>query len=197
MTRTATSRAAMTSVATTSSGGSRLRVAARWMVTFAGFPLGGFLAELLVGPVDGIGAALIGGLLTGAVVGAAQWWGLGSINGRPAPVTWIGVTAIGFMVGLGIGAATVGYQTTLSSLIIQGAICGLVVGAAQAFTLRPQLRRLALAWPPTVAASWAIAWAVTTSIGVQVDLQFTVFGSAGAIVATALTAPLPFILRRR
>ena len=73
MTRTATSRTAMTSAATTSSGGSRLRVAARWMVTFFGFPLGGFLAELLVGPVDGIGAALIGGLLTGAVVGAAQW----------------------------------------------------------------------------------------------------------------------------
>ena len=31
---------------------SPLRTVARWMVTFVGFPLGGFAADLLVGPVD-------------------------------------------------------------------------------------------------------------------------------------------------
>jgi hypothetical protein len=43
---------------------------------------------------------------------------------------------------------------------------------------------------------WAIGWAVTTSIGVQVDEQFTVFGSAGAIVVTAITAILPVLTSR-
>jgi hypothetical protein len=37
---------------------------------------------------------------------------------------------------------------------------------------------------------------VTTSIGVQVDDQFSVFGSAGAVVATVLTAVLPLVLHR-
>ena len=42
------------------------RTIARWMVSFAGFPLGGFAAFLLIGPVDSLGRALVGGLLTGA-----------------------------------------------------------------------------------------------------------------------------------
>ena len=186
-----------TSPSTTSSRSSRLRTIGRWMVTFTGFPLGGFAAELLVGPVDGRVAALIGGLMTGAFIGAVQWWGLGSGHGRPAAAGWIAATAMGFMVGLGIGAAAVGYNTGLESLVIQGAICGLAVGIAQALVLRPRLGRLALAWPPALAAIWAIGWAVTTSVGVRVDLQFTVFGSAGAIVVTALTVVLPLSLNRQ
>ena len=186
-----------TSPSTTSARTARLRTAARWMVTFTGFPLGGFAAELLVGPVDSITTALIGGLITGVFIGAVQWWGLGSGHGRPAPAVWIAATAIGFIVGLGVGAAAVGYGTSLGSLVMQGAICGFAVGIAQALVLRARLGRLALAWPPALAAIWAIGWAVTTSIGVQVDLQFTVFGSAGAIVVTALTVVLPLSLNRQ
>jgi hypothetical protein len=100
------------------------------------------------------------------------------------------ITATGFMVGLGIGAATVGYATGLGSLVIQGAICGLAVGVAQALVRRIRIGLLTLAWRPALAAIWANGWAVTTSIGVQVDLQFAVFGSAGAIVVTGLTAVL-------
>lgn len=185
-----------TSPSTTPTRSSRLRTVGRWMVTFTGFPLGGFTAELLVGPVNSITAALIGGLITGVFVGAVQWWGLGSGPGRPAPAAWIAATATGFMVGLGVGAATVSYDTGLGSLIIQGAICGLAVGVAQGIVLRTRFGLLTLAWPPALAAIWAIGWAVTTSIGVQVDLQFTVFGSAGAIVVTALTAVLPLTLNR-
>ncbi|MFC4943540.1 hypothetical protein [Pseudonocardia sp. GCM10023141] len=48
----------------------RLRRAARWMVTFAGFPLGGLAAMLLVGPVDGPWPALAGGALTVTVLTA-------------------------------------------------------------------------------------------------------------------------------
>ena len=145
-----------TSPSTTPTRSSRLRTVGRWMVTFTGFPLGGFTAELLVGPVNSITAALIGGLIT----------------------------------------ATVSYDTGLGSLIIQGAICGLAVGVAQGIVLRTRFGLLTLAWPPALAAIWAIGWAVTTSIGVQVDRQFSGFGSAGAIVVTALTAVLPLTLNR-
>ena len=33
---------------------------------------------------------------------------------------------------------------------------------------------------------WALGWTVTTSIGVDVERQYVVFGSAGAIAVTAL-----------
>jgi hypothetical protein len=44
---------------------------------------------------------------------------------------------------------------------------------------------------------WAAGWAITTSAGVRVEDQFTVFGSSGAVVVTTLTALLPFSLIRR
>ena len=74
-----------TTPSTTSTRSSGLRTAARWMVTFVGFPAGGLVAELVVGPVDSIAAALIGGLITGVFIGAAQWWGLGSSQRPPRP----------------------------------------------------------------------------------------------------------------
>jgi hypothetical protein len=174
------------------------RSAARWMATFAGFPLGGLAAKLVSGPVDSLPAALLGGLITGAVLGAAQAWGLGG-TGRSGPLAsrWIAATAIGLMVGLGVGAASVGYGTSLGSVVIQGTICGLAVGTVQALLLRPQLGRLALAWPPALAAIWALGWVVTVSAGVQVGEQFTVFGSSGAIVVTTLTAVVPVVINSR
>jgi hypothetical protein len=172
----------------------RIRTAGRWLVTFIGFPLGGLSAELIAGPVDGVSAALLGGLITGAILGAVQAWGLG--RNRPAVGQWIVATAIGLMVGLGIGAAAVDYSTDLAALVVQGAICGICVGAAQALVLRPQLGRPAFAWPLALAAIWAAGWAITTSIGVQVGDQFTVFGSSGAVVVTALTVVLPLAVNR-
>ena len=38
--------------------------------------------------------------------------------------------------GLGVGAAAVGYGTSLGDLVVQGALCGLAVGGAQGFVLR-------------------------------------------------------------
>ena len=174
---------------------STLRVFLRWMVSFAGFPLGGVAAIALTGPVDDLTAALTGGLATGAVLGAVQAWALG--GNRPNPIAWIVATSLGLMVGLGLGASLVDFDTSLSALVIQGAVCGAFVGAAQAVVLMPRVGAVALAWPAALAAIWAAGWAITTSIGVQVDEQFTVFGSAGAVVATALTAVLPLHLNRR
>lgn len=170
------------------------RIILRWMVSFAGFPLGGVAAIALTGPVDNLSAALAGGLATGAVLGAVQAWAMGAA--RPNPIAWIVTTAIGLMTGLGLGASLVDFETNLGALMLQGAVCGAFVGAAQAGVLLPRVGPVALAWPFALAAIWAAGWAITTSIGVQVDEQFTVFGSAGAVVVTALTAVLPLLLNR-
>jgi hypothetical protein len=175
--------------------GGTVRVVLRWMVTFAGFPLGSVTARAIAGPVDDTLAAAVGGLVNGTVLGAAQWWGAGRRVLAAGP--WIAATAVGLMVGLAVGATAVGFATDATALVVQGAICGLVLGAAQAIVLRRPLGPLAAAWPLLLAAVWAAGWAITTSIGVRVDEQFTVFGSSGAIVATAVTVVLPLTLRRR
>lgn len=166
----------------------------RWLVTFLGYPLGGFVAWLVLGPVDSLAPALLGGLVTGAILGAVQAWGLAR-DGRFF-AQWSAATSVGLMAGLGLGATTVDYDTTLSALVIQGAICGFFVGAAQAVVLRPTRGLPVLAWPFFLAVVWAAGWTVTTSAGIGVDEQFTVFGASGALVVALLTLVLPFVLRR-
>ena len=167
----------------------------RWLPTFLGFPLGGLVAEHISGPVNGFGAAVIGGAITGVILGAVQSWGLGT-NGPPAR-QWIAATGAGLAVGLGVGGAAVGYGTTMGDLVVQGAICGLAVGAAQAAVLRARIGPIALAWIPTLSALWALGWAVTTVSGIDVERQYTVFGSSGALIVTASTAALPIVLATR
>lgn len=170
------------------------RIAARWMISFAGFPLGGLAAMLLAGPVDDLPAALLGGLITGTVLGAVQAWALGR-RGRSAG-HWTAATAVGLALGLSVGAATVGYATTASALVVQGALSGFGVGAAQALLLRGHWGGRGAGWPVLLGLIWAAGWAITTAIGVRVSDQFTVFGSSGALVVTALTAVLPVALSR-
>jgi hypothetical protein len=165
--------------------------ALRWLPTFVGFPLGGLAAELVVGPVDGVGAALLGGAVTGVILGAVQAWGMAA--GGPPARRWIAATAAGLTAGLALGSAAVGYGTSLGDLAAQGAICGLAIGTAQALVLRG---RLAYLWAPALSALWALGWTITTSIGVDVETQYTVFGSSGAVVVTVATAFLPVVLRR-
>ena len=171
-----------------------LRTAARWMITFVGFPLGGLTADLLLGPVDSPVRALLGGLVTGAILGAVQAWGFG--RNRPSPARWIAATAVGLMIGLAAATWVVDFRTGLADLGVQGAVCGAAVGILQAVVLRPLLGRRAVAWPVVLSAVWAAGWAITAAAGVQVDQQFAVFGSSGAIVATALTAVLPILVNR-
>jgi hypothetical protein len=168
------------------------RGALRWLPTFLGFPIGGFVAELIAGPVDGLGAAILAGAITGLVLGAIQAWGMAS-NGPPAD-RWIIATTAGLAVGLALGSAAVGYGTSVADLVLQGAICGLCIGTAQAFVLRG---RVAYLWAPALSALWALGWAVSASIGVDVDTQWAVFGSSGALVVTAATAALPALLATR
>jgi len=173
------------------------RAAVRWIVTFAGFPAGGLTAMLLVGPVDTVATALAGGLITGAILGAAQAWGLG--RSGPGALRWTAATAAGLAIGLGIGATCVGFRTSLAVLVVQGAVCGLAVGTAQALALRRGLGlgRIAFAWPAALAAIWALGWAITCAAGIAVNEQFTVFGSSGAAAVTVLTLILPIRLSTR
>jgi hypothetical protein len=171
-----------------------LRTAGRWMVSFVGFPLGGFAVMLTIGAVHNLPGALLGGLIAGTILGAAQSCAMG--RGGPSAVRWITATAIGMTAGFTVGSAVVDYHTDLGSLAAQGAVTGLFVGAAQATVLWRRLGRQVLAWPPLLAACWALGWFVTTVAGISVDQQFIVFGSSGALVVTALTVVLPLRLRR-
>ncbi len=170
---------------------STLRTVARWLVSFVGYPLGGFAALLLSGPVDSLAPAIVGGLLTGTVLGAAQ-----ALAMRFDLVTWVLATAAGLAAGLAVGASVVDFRTGLGDLVLQGAISGLGVGSAQSFVLVRRIGAVALLWPGYLAVTWSIGWAVTTSAGIQVEDQFTVFGAAGAVTVAFLTAVLPVLLTR-
>lgn len=174
---------------------SSARPFARWMVSFVGFPLGGLTAMVLSGPVDSTLAAITGGLLTGTILGAAQALAMGF--DRRDLLTWVLATAAGLTTGLAIGARLVDFRTGLGDLVLQGAICGLAVGTTQALALVRRTGAIASFWPAHLAATWSIGWAVTTAVGVQVEDQFTVFGSAGAVTVTLLTAVLPVLLHTR
>jgi hypothetical protein len=171
-----------------------LRDAARWMLTFAGFPLGSVVARFLAGPVDGPWSALLGGLANGVVLGVVQACALG--RHRPPIVVWALATGVGLALGLSLGAGAVDYATDATSLVVQGAICGAAVGLAQASVLVRRLGGVTAAWPILLSVVWALGWAITTAVGVEVDEQFTVFGSSGAIVVTGLTLVLPAVLHR-
>jgi len=159
----------------------------RWMPTFLGFPAGGALALLLTGPVDAPVSALVGGLLAGIAIGAAQWLALR--DRLPDAAWWIPATAIAHAIGLAVGSALVGYQTSMAQLAIQGAVTGLALGIAQGLVLR----RSVPGWPWWTLAMpflWALGWVVTTAAQVQVEQQFTNFGSLGALAFTLLSGLL-------
>lgn len=158
----------------------------RWLIWTAGFiafPIAGVVGRAVVGPVDDLLAGVVGGAIAGAVIGTGQW--LASRREIGGPAAWITASAGGMGVGLAAGAAAVDYGTDLGDLALMGAITGVLLGAAQALVIArrwPRAWSWALAMPPL----WALGWTVTTSIGVDVERQYVLFGSAGAIVVTAL-----------
>src|SRR4029077_5111407 len=94
-------------------------------------PIGGFVADLVVNGVDSLGAALAGGLIVGAVIGAAEWF---AIRKRVSWL-WIPATIAGMAIGLVIGAALVGYGIGRGDLVLMGAVNGAAVGTMQALVL--------------------------------------------------------------
>jgi hypothetical protein len=153
----------------------------RWLLVALAFPVAGEIGHLVAGRVDSVSAAVLGGVVTGSGLGAAQW---ALLRRRGIGARWIPATAAGLGVGLAAGAALVSYRTDITSLVVMGAVSGLGVGLAQG-TMLGKTRRM-LGWSVVTAALWAVGWSVTTAGGISVDQQFVVFGAYGAISSTFL-----------
>jgi hypothetical protein len=168
----------------------RLRWA--WPVAIlVGFPIGGYAANIIVGKIDSVGAALVGGLIAGAIIGAAQWLALRSI----VPRVWVVATSVGMAAGLTAGAALVDYGINRGDLALMGAVTGLAVGGLQAFLLAR--RGSGALWWAVNPPAWALAWFVTTFVITKnVKEHFAVFGASGALVFALLTwLVLTFLFR--
>ncbi len=163
-----------------------LRTWLLWTVGFVAFPIAGIAGDLVAGRVDDAAAALLGGVVTGAVLGTGQ---VLASRRRLDPRTWIPATTIGMGAGLLLGAATVGYGTSLGELVLMGALTGVVLGVAQTLALPARTHRRWV-WAAALPILWALGWAVTTLGGVSVENQFTIYGSFGAVTFSALSGLL-------
>jgi len=161
----------------------------RWVAVWLAFPVAGYIGWIVGGRVDAVGAALVGGALTGAGIGAVQWWAADGKVGRPA--SWIAASGVGFAVGLAAGAALVGYDTDLGSLALMGVVTGAALGAAQGLVLAHDGRRdLAAPWALAMPLLFSLGWSVASVTGIGVDDQFTVFGAGGALLFMLLSGLL-------
>jgi hypothetical protein len=171
----------------------RLRWA--WPVAIlVGFPVGGYIANAIVGEIDSIGSALAGGLIAGAVIGAAQWLALRGL----VQWFWIAATSVGMAIGLTAGAALVDYGISRGDIMLMGAVTGAVVGGLQALVLAPRMGGRALWWAAANPPAWALAWLVTTYVITKnVKEHYPNFGASGAVVFALLTwLLLTFLFRR-
>jgi hypothetical protein len=165
-----------------------------WMLAFLAFPLGGWLAFVLVGSVDGALSGALGGALAGAVIGTAQWSALrGHLRVGPG---WILATALGVAIGDAVGALLTGAGTNLGALIVTGLATGVAVGLLQwGLALRGRVV-LAGLWAPVVAVAWPLGWTAPWAIGVDVERGYYVFGASGALVFAALTGLAMLLMLR-
>jgi hypothetical protein len=162
----------------------RPRVWAWPLAVLLGFPVCGLIANLIVGPVDSVGAALAGGLIAGAVVGSAQWLALR----RVVSWIWIAATSIGMSAGLALGAALVDYGIGRVDLMLMGAVTGLAVGGLQAVELTRHHISGAAWWAVVNPPAWALAWLVSSYvISANIDERFTNFGASGCLLFALLT----------
>jgi len=175
----------------TSGNGWRFWIA--WGVAFFRFPLGGLAGGALVGPITTPLAGALGGAATGVVIGAAEWL----VLRRRLPVSawWIAATALGMGAGLAFSIALLGTETVGVMLPLRGLITGAGIGGAQFLLLRGSTDRAAI-WALLVALGWALGWMITRAAGVDLTLQWTVFGASGALMFQLLTGlTLAWMLR--
>jgi len=156
-----------------------------WPVAIlVGFPIGGLVADLVVNGVDSVAAALAGGLITGAIIGYAEWVALR----QWVSWTWILATVAGMGAGLVAGAALVDYGIERGDLLLMGAVTGVAVGVLQALVLArrriPGAGWWVLANPP----AWALGWYVSSYvISRNIDERWPIFGASGALAFGLLT----------
>jgi hypothetical protein len=156
-----------------------------WPVAvLVGFPAGGFVADLVVDGVDSVGAALVAGLIAGAIIGAAEWFALRQL----VSWLWIAATSVGMSVGLAAGAALADYGIGRGDVLLIGAATGVGVGVLQALVFARQRIPGAIWWAVANPPAWALGWYVTSYvITTNVDEQFPNFGASGALVFGLLT----------
>ena len=148
------------------------------------FPIAGYIADLVVDGVDSVGTALAGGLIVGAIVGAAEWF----VLRKRVSWFWIPATIVGMAVGLVAGAALVDYGIGRGDLALMGAVTGLAVGTMQALVLARDRIPGAMWWALLNPPAWALGWVVTSYvISRNIDERFPIFGASGALVFGLLT----------
>jgi hypothetical protein len=155
-----------------------------WTTSFLALPVGGYVGTMISGRIDDPLSAVIGGAFAGLIIGGGQ--ALTSSH-RAHPARWIPATVLGMSAGLALGAAALGYRTSLPDLALMGALNGLVLGLTQALALPPQVGRRRWIWAAAMPVLWSLGWTVTTLARIAVDQQFIVFGASGALLVTAIT----------
>jgi hypothetical protein len=157
------------------------------------FPIGGYIADLVVDGVDSVGAALAGGLIVGAIIGAAEWFALR----QRVSWLWILATTAGMAVGLVAGAALVDYGIDRGDLALMGVVNGVAVGVMQALVLARHRVPGAFWWLVANPPAWALGWFVSSFVITRnIDERFPIFGASGAIVFGLLTWLLLAVLFR-
>jgi hypothetical protein len=156
-----------------------------WIVAIlVSLPIAGYIADLVVNGVDSVGTALAGGLIVGAVIGAAEWF----VLRQQVSWLWIPATIAGMAVGLVAGAALVDYGVGRGDLALMGAVTGLAVGTMQALVLARHKIPGALWWAVANPPAWALGWVVSSYvISSNIDERFPIFGASGALVYGLLT----------
>jgi len=159
-----------------------------WPVSILiGFPIGGYLADVVVDGVDSLRAAISAGLIAGAIIGVAEWFALR----RWVSWLWIPATTVGMAVGLAAGADLVDYGINRGDLALMGAVTGVGVGVLQALVLARRRIPGALWWAVANPPGWALGWFVSSYvIARNIDERFPVFGASGAVVFGLLTCLL-------
>lgn len=154
----------------------------RWLPTFLAFPIGGQLVVWIIGPVQNFFQALVAGAIVGATLGLLQLWAL-----RPLEISkaWLWGSIIGLAVGSPMAWLVINFQTTVAALTVWGLIAGALLGIGQAVAIRLSVTQVAT-WVAAVSLTWGLAWFISANVIVDPEAQYAVFGSTGAIVATAL-----------
>ena len=164
-----------------------------WALAFLGFPIGGWLANVIVGPVTTTVMAGIAGAIAGAVLGVIQWFVLkGQI---PVPFWWVIATSAGMAVGLAISVAFLGSETSGNVLLWRAAITGVSTGVAQ-WTLLRQKSPQTWIWIIVVTLGWVAGWFITRGAGIDLDLKWPVFGATGALAFQVLTGIAIYLIFR-
>lgn len=155
-----------------------------WALVFVGFPIGALAGQAVAGPATTAFGGLVGGAVTGLVLGGLQW----IVLRRRLEVSawWVVTTGLGLGIGLGLGLLLFGADNVGGLPQLRALVTGAALGLAQAWLLR-RTGRPALLWALVVTAGWVLGWTITAAVGVDLAPAWTVFGSTGAWAFQLLT----------